>query len=137
MSHWLLGEEDRFMRRRSLLLGTAWLVGVLLGCLADIGSAKERYHVGVVSFGVGQREVVIGMQEGMRELGYEEGKNIAYTIVEANWTKGCGRPPKSSYATRLMPCTPPQRPSQSRLRGSSRTFPSYSTSSAIQWARGL
>ena len=72
------------MRRRSLLLVTTWLVWVLLGCLADIGSAKERHHVGVVSFGGGQREVVIGMQEGMRELGYEEGKNIAYTIVEAN-----------------------------------------------------
>jgi len=42
---------------------------VLLGYLADIGSAKERYHVGVVSFGGGQREVVIGMQEGMQELG--------------------------------------------------------------------
>ena len=57
------------MRRRSLLLVTTWLVWVLLGCLADIGSAKERHHVGVVSFGGGQREVVIGMQEGMQELG--------------------------------------------------------------------
>src|SRR3989442_13560299 len=70
------------MRRGSLVFGTAWLVWVLLGCLADIGSAKERHHVGVVSFGGGQREVVIGMEEVMQELGYEEGKNIAYTIVE-------------------------------------------------------
>ncbi|MDO8477368.1 MAG: ABC transporter substrate-binding protein [Candidatus Rokubacteria bacterium] len=49
----------------------------------DVSWSKEPYHVGVVSFGGGQVEVILGMQEGMKELGYEEGKNIAYTVVDA------------------------------------------------------
>jgi putative ABC transport system substrate-binding protein len=48
----------------------------------DVSWSKEPYHVGVVSFG-GAGEVILGMQEGMKELGYEEGKNIVYTVVDA------------------------------------------------------
>jgi putative ABC transport system substrate-binding protein len=44
---------------------------------------KKTYHVGVVSFGGGQNEVILGVQEGMKALGYEEGNNIVYTIIDA------------------------------------------------------
>jgi len=48
----------------------------------DVSWPKEPYRVGVVSFGGGQVEAILGMQEGMKELGYEEGKSIAYTVVD-------------------------------------------------------
>ncbi len=66
------------------------ILAAIAGCQGSQGKPlnikvqpQKPYHVGVVSFGGGQREVIIGVQEGMKALGYEEGKNIVYTIVDA------------------------------------------------------
>ncbi len=61
------------------------IVAILLAMTGwrDVSWSKERHLVGVISFGGGHVEVILGMQEGMKELGYEEGKNIAYTVVDA------------------------------------------------------
>ncbi len=66
----------------------AIILAAIAGCQGSpVDTVKEQpeetYHVGVVSFGGGQREVIIGMQEGMQALGYQEGENIVYTIIDA------------------------------------------------------
>ncbi len=64
------------------------MLATLVGCQGSLGQTikaqpQKPYRVGVVSFGGGQTEVIIGVQQGMNALGYEEGKNIEYTIIDA------------------------------------------------------
>jgi len=41
------------------------------------------YKVGIVSFGGAHTEAVVGLEEGLGELGYKAGENIIYRIVDA------------------------------------------------------
>ena len=44
---------------------------------------KENFVVGIVSYGGAHEEAIEGLKDGMTELGYEEGKDISYIIVNA------------------------------------------------------
>lgn len=41
------------------------------------------HKVGIVSFGGAHNEVIIGLKSGLRALGYEDGVNIIYDVVDA------------------------------------------------------
>lgn len=47
------------------------------------GGETVKKRVGIVSFGGAHIEAIVGLQEGMKALGYEEGKGIEYLIRDA------------------------------------------------------
>ena len=72
------------MRRRSFLAG---LVGVAAAPLAAEGQqAAKTYRIGVVTAYSGEDDnPAYSLREGLRELGYSEGQNIA---IEWRWARG-------------------------------------------------
>src|SRR2546428_11660461 len=72
------------MHRRSFLAG---LVGVAAAPLAAEGQqAAKTYRIGVVTAYSGEDDnPAYSLREGLRELGYSEGQNIA---IEWRWARG-------------------------------------------------
>ncbi len=66
------------------LIGLAGLGWFYRGKLFPSPSKPEKvYRVGVVSYGGAHDEAIKGLQEGMVDLGYVEGSNIIYDVVNA------------------------------------------------------
>jgi len=73
---------NRVMRRRSLLVGS---LALLVTPLSGEGQPSRIPRIGVLRAGTPPDPSVEGFRQGLRELGYVEGRNIA---LEYRWAEG-------------------------------------------------
>ncbi len=76
----------RRMEFRELWLKSLFIaVAAILGTVSLAGAQASGYRVGVLTPGLTFGPVLIGLQEGLARLGYEEGKQITFIVED---TKG-------------------------------------------------
>jgi putative ABC transport system substrate-binding protein len=66
--------------RRALALSGALILGLLAAPLDALAQSARVYHVGVVLLGGPYSTAVDGLREGLRELGFEEGKQFVLQV---------------------------------------------------------
>ncbi len=75
------------MTKRAIIIAFVFAAAaglvLLLRFETPVGLPAKSYLVGVVSFGGAHKEAIAGLTEGLKALGYEEGVNISYDIVDA------------------------------------------------------
>lgn len=49
------------------------------------------YRIGVVSYGGAHNEVISGLRDGLKKLGYEEGRDVVYDVVDAGGVEAKAR----------------------------------------------
>lgn len=68
-----------------MLAVLAVIAGALLwfGRQSGVRPPRKVYNIGIVSFGGAHNEVITGLKDGLRALGYEEGTSVVYDVVDA------------------------------------------------------
>jgi putative ABC transport system substrate-binding protein len=86
-----------------------WLAGISAAILtaffavAAVAADAPRHRVAVLTPGLSYDAVMLGLREELSRLGYQEGKNLAFTIEE---TKGAPPDAVKAAAMRLLESKP-------------------------------
>jgi putative ABC transport system substrate-binding protein len=105
----MLGTDHPRNRTRNggiSLIGAIVIVLLLTAC----GSAPKTYTIGIINISANQDETLKGFKEGMAELGYVEGKNIAYIYegpVSAEKLDAKAKDLVSANVDLILSCTTP------------------------------
>ena len=59
------------------------IVGLLSGCQGQQETSHQHFQIGIVLFGDSRQPQVKGFEDGMAELGYQNGKQISYIVRNA------------------------------------------------------
>ena len=83
----------------AIFLAIGW---ILIGAL-PLEAQSSRHRVAVLTPGLSYDPALLGLREGLARLGYEEGKNLIFTVEE---TKGAAADAVQAAAKRLVEAKP-------------------------------